>query len=190
MGFAPANDPEIIGLVMLDEPMGDRHMGGAIAAATLKKMCDEILRYMDIEPQITEEDLLVNDKEVPYVEGMEVSELAKAFDKTGLKYNIIGKGDKVISQVPKGGASMPEGATVALYTEKNNSSEVVVPDVRGMNAADANYTLTNAGLNMKITGASATGQGSAVVSAQTPSPGSKLQRGSPVSVEFSFSNVH
>ena len=190
VGFAPANDPEIIGLVMLDEPMGDSHMGGAIAAPTFKKMFDEILRYMDIEPQFTEEDLLVNDKEVPYVEGMEVSELAKAFDKTGLKYNIIGKGDKVISQVPKGGASMPEGATVALYTEKNNSSEVVVPDVRGMNAADANYTLTNAGLNMKITGASATGQGSAVVSAQTPSPGSKLQRGSPVSVEFSFSNVH
>ena len=190
VGFAPANDPEIIGLVMLDEPMGESHMGGAIAAPTFKKMFDEILRYMDIEPQFTEEDLLVNDKEVPYVEGAEVSKLGKLFDGTGLKYNIIGNGKNVVSQVPKGGASLPEGATVVVYTEGNNASEVVVPNVMGMTASDANYTLTNAGLNMKITGASDTDQGSAVVSAQTPSPGNKLQRGSPVSVEFSFSNVH
>lgn len=190
LGFAPVNDPEIIGLVMLDEPMGESHMGGAIAAPTFKKIFDEVLRYMEIEPQFTEADLLIKDKEVPFVEGLEVSELAKAFDKTGLKYNILGQGKTVVSQVPKGGSILPEGSTVAVYTESTISDMVEVPDVRGMTSNDANYTLTNAGLNMKVSGASATEQGSAVVSTQTPAAGTKLQRGSPVTVEFTFSNVH
>ncbi len=190
VGFAPANDPEIIGLVMLDEPMGESHMGGAIAAPTFKKMFDEILRYMDIEPQFTEEDLLIKDKEVPNVVGLPLTELAKAFDGTGLKYNILGNGNTVVSQVPVGGATLPDGSTVAVYTESAVDDKVEVPDVRGCTASDANYILTNAGLNMKVTGAAATDQGAAVVSVQTPTPGTKLQRGSPVTVEFSFSNVH
>ncbi len=190
VGFAPANDPEIIGLVMLDEPMGESHMGGAIAAPTFKKIFDEVLRYMDIEPQFTEEDLLIRDKEVPFVEGIAVGDLARAFADTGLKYNILGNGTHVVSQVPKGGSMLPDGSTVAVYTEQNKPDAVEVPDVRGRTASDANYILTNVGLNMKVTGAAATDQGSAVVATQTPSPGTKLQRGSPVSVEFSFSNVH
>ncbi len=190
VGFAPVNDPEIIGLVMLDEPMGESHMGGAIAAPTFKKIFDEVLRYMDVEPQFTEEDLLIKDKEVPYVQGLAISELAKAFDKTGLKYNILGQGTHVVSQVPTGGSTLPEGSTVAVYTEETKPDTVEVPDVRGRTASDANIILTNAGLNMKIVGASEAEQGSAVVSTQTPSPGTNLQRGSPVTVEFSFSNVH
>jgi len=190
VGFAPANDPEIIGLVMLDEPMGSSHMGGAIAAPTFKKIFDEVLRYMDIEPQYTEEDLLIKDKTVPNVEGLSVNDIAKAFDGTGLKYNILGSGDKVVNQVPKGGATLPEGSTVAIYTEEQQSEMVIVPDVKGMTASQANIALTNTGLNMKVVGAADTGQGNAVVSVQTPQAGTELQRGSPVSVEFSFSNVH
>ena len=122
VGFAPANDPEIIGLVMLDEPMGSSHMGGAIAAPTFKKIFDEVLRYMDIEPQYTDEELLIQDKTVPNVTGLSVNELAKAFDGTGLKYNILGAGDKVVSQVPVGGATLPDGSTVAIYTERGGGT--------------------------------------------------------------------
>ena len=178
------------GLVMLDEPMGESHMGGAIAAPTFKKIFDEVLRYMDIEPQFTEEDLLIQDKEVPYVVGLPITELGKAFDGTGLKYNILGSGSTVVSQVPVGGANLPDGSTVAVYTEATQDDRVEVPDVRGHTANDANYILTNAGLNMKVSGAAVTDQGTAVVSTQTPTPGTKLQRGSPVTVEFTFSNVH
>ena len=190
VGFAPANDPEIIGLVMLDEPMGSSHMGGAIAAPTFKKIFDEVLRYMDIEPQYSDEELLVKDKTVPNVAGLSVNELAKAFDGTGLKYNILGSGDKVVSQVPVGGATLPEGSTVAIYTEKEKEQLLTVPNVRGMTSSQANLTLTNAGFNMKISGASDTGQEGAVVSSQSPEAGAQIKRGSPVSVEFSFSNVH
>ncbi len=190
VGFAPANDPEIIGLVMLDEPMGSSHMGGAIAAPTFKKIFDEVLRYMDIEPQYSDEELLVQDKTVPNVTGLSVNELAKAFNGTGLKYNIIGSGEKVVSQVPVGGATLPDGSTVAIYTEKEEAPLVTVPNVKGMTSSQANLALTNAGLNMKIAGANDTDQGSAVVSTQSPEAGAQIKRGSAVSVEFSFSNVH
>lgn len=190
VGFAPANDPEIIGLVMLDEPMGDSHMGGQIAAPTFKKIFDQVLRYMDIEPQYTDEDLQTNEKTVPNVEGLKREEIAKAFGESGLKYNIIGSGDRVLNQVPKGGSTLSEGSTVALYTEKDKTATVIVPDVKGRTATDANIILTNAGLNMKVFGASDTGQGAAVVSNQSPAAGTEVDRGSAVSVEFSFSNVH
>lgn len=190
VGFAPANDPEIIGLLMLDEPMGGNYMGGQIAAPTFKKIFDEVLRYMDVEPQYTEEELNTNDKTVPNVEGLPKSEVAKAFGGSGLKYNFIGSGDTVVSQVPKGGSTLPEGSTVAIYTEKDQQVEVVVPDVIGRTSTDANILLTNSGLNMKVSGASASAQGAATVGAQWPEAGTKVNRGSAVTVEFSFANVH
>lgn len=189
-GFAPANDPEIIGLVMLDEPMGSSHMGGTVAAPAFKNIFDEVLRYMNIEPQYTDEDLIIKEKTVPNVEGLSINDLAKAFDGTGLKYNILGSGEKVVDQVPKGGSLLAPGSTVAVYTEKQEAQTVIVPNVKGMTAIEANTTLTNAGLNMKVTGASETGQGTEVIAIQSPEAGSEIKRGSAVSVEFKFSNVH
>lgn len=190
VGFAPANDPEIIGLVMLDEPMGGSYMGGQIAAPTFKKIFDEVLRYMGVEPQYTEEEAQTLDKTVPNVVGLEKSAIPKAFAESGLKYNIIGSGKAVVSQVPKGGATLPEGSTVALYTEEDSQTEVTVPNVRSYTATDANILLTNAGLNMKVSGATDTGQGAAVVGSQSPEAGSRVKRGSVVTVEFKFANVH
>ena len=190
VGFAPANDPEIIGLVMLDEPMGGSYMGGQIAAPTFKKIFDEVLRYMGVEPQYTEEEAQTLDKTVPNVVGLEKSAIPKAFAESGLKYNIIGSGKAVVSQVPKGGATLPEGSTVALYTEEDSQTEVTVPNVCSYTATDANILLTNAGLNMKVSGATDTGQGAAVVGSQSPEAGSRVKRGSVVTVEFKFAHVH
>lgn len=190
VGFAPANDPEIIGLVMLDEPMGGSYMGGQIAAPTFKKIFDEVLRYMGVEPQYTEEEAQTLDKTVPNVVGLEKSAIPKAFAESGLKYNIIGSGKAVVSQVPKGGATLPEGSTVALYTEEDSQTEVTVPNVCSYTATNANILLTNAGLNMKVSGATDTGQGAAVVGSQSPEAGSRVKRGSVVTVEFKFANVH
>ncbi len=190
VGFAPANDPEIIGLVMLDEPMGSSHMGGQIAAPTFKKIFDEVLRYMGIEPQYTEEEMNTTDKTVPNVVGLKKSELAKVFGDAGLKYSIFGSGDTAVNQIPKGGSTLAEGSIVAVYTEEDESSEVTVPNVVGKTATQANVLLTNSGLNMKVSGASASGKGTAVVGTQQPAAGTKVKRGSAVTVEFSFADVH
>ena len=191
VGFAPSNDPEIIGLVMLDEPMGDSHMGGATAAPTFKNIFDNVLRYMNIEPQYTEEELATLENTVPNVEGMSKADAINKFSGSNLRYNIVGKGSTVVSQVPKGGSSLPDGSTVVLYTEEQGSTQVSVPHVIGMTASAANVALTNAGLNLKQVNENNSERGTATVNKQTPEAGTMVEKGSVVSVQFSYSdNVH
>lgn len=56
IGFAPANDPKVIVLVVIDEPNGFSHFGGVIATQVVKSIMYDTLRYLNIEPQYTEEE--------------------------------------------------------------------------------------------------------------------------------------
>jgi len=190
MGFAPANDPEVIGLLILDEPMGDTYMGGQIAAPTFKLIFEDVLRYMGIEPQYTEEELKTMDLTVPNVEGLSVVDVSKAFENSGLKYQVVGDGEKIVSQIPKGGTALPSSSTVVLYTREADESDVVVPDVIGCSVSETNRRITNANLNIKIAGNSEVKDGEAIVSSQSPPSGTLVPKGTVVTVEFKYVNVH
>lgn len=53
LGFAPADNPKIIGIIMIDEPVGI-YYGGTIAAPVMSEMFANILPYMGLEPSYTE----------------------------------------------------------------------------------------------------------------------------------------
>lgn len=55
LGFAPADNPKVIALVLIDEPVGI-YYGGTIAAPVIKEVFDNVLPYLGIEEQYTEED--------------------------------------------------------------------------------------------------------------------------------------
>ncbi len=190
LGFAPANDPEVIGLLLLDEPMGDTYMGGQIAAPTFKLIFEDTLRYLGIEPQYTEEELKTMDLPVPNVEGLSVADVPKAFENSGLKYQIVGDGEKIVSQIPKGGTALPASSTVVLYTKETSENDVVVPDVIGCSVSETNRRITNSGLNIKISGNAEVKDGEAVVSNQSPPSGTLVPKGTVVTVEFKYVNVH
>lgn len=190
LGFAPANDPEVIGLLMLDEPMGDSHMGGQIAAPTFKLIFDDVLRYLGVEPQYTAEELETMDLPVPNVEGLAVSDVPAAFENSGLKYQIVGDGETVVSQIPKGGTSLPASSTVVVYTREADESDVVVPDVIGCSVSETNRRITNANLNIKISGNAEVQDGEAVAATQSPVAGTLVPQGTAVTVEFNYTNVH
>lgn len=190
LGFAPANDPEIIGLLILDEPMGDTHMGGQIAAPTFKLIFDDVLRYLNIEPQYTAEELETMDLPVPNVEGLSTADVPAAFENSGLRYQIVGDGETIVSQIPKGGTALPSSSTVVLYTRETDDSDVVVPDVIGCGVSEANKRITNAGLNVKISGNAEVTDGDAVVSTQSPPSGTLVPKGTVVTVEYNYVNVH
>ena len=46
MGVAPADNPKVIALVLIDEPQGI-YYGGTIAAPVISKLLDDILPYID-----------------------------------------------------------------------------------------------------------------------------------------------
>src|SRR5207249_3638066 len=50
-GFAPAWNPVVAIIVVIDEPVG-QHMGGEVAAPLFKKVAEPILRYMSIPPDV------------------------------------------------------------------------------------------------------------------------------------------
>lgn len=190
LGFAPANDPEIVGLLILDEPMGDTYMGGQIAAPTFKLIFDDVLRYMGVEPQYTTDEIETMDLPVPNVVGLPVADVSNAFANSGLKYQIVGNGEAIISQIPNGGTALPSGSTVVLYTREADESDVVVPDVVGCSVTETNRRITNSGLNIRISGDAEVKDGEAVAATQSPPPGTLVPKGTVVTVEFKYINVH
>lgn len=53
LGFAPADNPQIMGIVMIDEPVGV-YYGGTIAAPVMSELFENILPYLGIEESYTE----------------------------------------------------------------------------------------------------------------------------------------
>jgi len=184
-GFAPADDPEIICLIMFDEPMGAQYMGGQIAAPAFKEIMSDVLVYLQIQ---SNSNTVYNF--VPDVVGMKPADAQKTITENGLKYVKVGSGEEVLSQSPRDGTALGENGVVVFYTEEVEDDTVVVPDLYGYFASDANIILQNAGLNMKVKGSSEISR-NVLVGTQTPVAGTEVARGSVVTVEYNYTdNIH
>ncbi len=192
VGFAPANDPKVACLVVVDEPNLGSYYGGAVAAPVVGRILEDTLKYLGIEPQYTTEEQSTIDVTVPDVVDLDISTAKKKIGEMGLKYTIIGSGDTVVSQMPISGATVNAGSVIVLYTESSQTGETVtVPDVKGKSLATVKSMLSAQGLNLSIVGAGATGSDSdrTVAEAQKPAAGTCVERGSIVEVEFRFLDV-
>lgn len=187
-GFAPADDPEIAVLIILDEPTGGAYYGGTIAAPVVGKIMNDVLRYLNVEPRLTAEEQAEKEINIPEVVGMSVEKAKEKIVSAGFTYTVKGSGDTVIDQIPKSSVHLKKGATVALYTEENPAADKIVPAVIGMTPSQANYAIVNAGLNMKLTG-NITGEGDSVVVSQDPLGGTIVNDGSVVYVEIRHLDV-
>ncbi len=49
-GFAPLDDPRLVVVVVIDEPQGDEHYGGQVAAPVFARIASEALRLLAIAP--------------------------------------------------------------------------------------------------------------------------------------------
>ena len=182
-GFAPADDPKIVVLVALFDPRGESHMGGVIAAPVVGKIIEDTLSYMQVERKYTDEDLksMATAVTVPEVRNKSVGEAVKALRAAGLKYDIEGEGNTesiVLEQTPKPNAVVPEDSVVILYTYKPEEPKTVtMPDLSGKTISEASYALNRVGLNIKVSG-------NGTVYMQQYEPGTIVEKGSVVEVEF------
>ncbi len=190
VGFAPANDPKVACLVVIDEPVGG-YYGGQIAAPAVGRILEDTLKYLGVEPQYTEKEKTTIDVDVPDVTELELAIAKKRLNDLGLKYTIIGGGEKVVRQMPLENATVNSGSVVVLYTENVENQMVTVPDVKGKSLARVKSTLTSAGLNLSIVGAGATGSTSesTIAESQTPQAGEQVPQGTVIKVEFRFQDV-
>ncbi len=185
IGYAPAEDPQVVVLVMLDTPTAGEYYGGTIAAPVAGKILEDTLKYLGVEPKYSPEDQTTLEKEMINVQNLNLADAQKALQNAGFTYSVVGGGSKVISQMPKAGTHISSSAVCILYTEKTEDSKVIVPDVTQRSVSDCNYILVNSGLNFKISGPGKMGSNIVSISIhQEPAAGTEVPAGTVVNVEF------
>ena len=186
IGFAPADDPQVVCLVILDEPNGDSYYGGTIAAPVVRDILGETLQYLGVEPKYNSSEEEYVDVEIPDVTGMSKSDAGIAIDESGLEVKFSGESDLIVDQIPKAHNRVTQGSTVVLYTEGNKATRsVAVPNVVGKTPAEANSTLVSEGLNAKIKGVSKSGKNATCIG-QSPVEGTMVEPGTVVSLNFRY----
>ena len=184
IGFAPADDPEIVVLIMMDEPQVSVRYGGTIAAPVVGALIEDILEYVGVERQYTESEAETVSFAVPEVRGMSVSEAKNTITKAGFKVRIKGEGDEVADQLPKPGVSIMSGSTVIIYTDEiPEDNFVTVPDVTGLSVSAARAELEDYGLNFAVAGAGQASSGAVAVK-QSIKAGDSVAPATVISVEF------
>ena len=187
--FAPADDPEIIMLVMVDDPTGEKYYGSQVAAPICVEVLSEVLPYMGFFPEYTEEELEKLQVSVPNVEYTSIDSAKKTLEDLGLEVKLQGSGDSVLKQVPKA-VSVERGSSVVLYTEEGYTEDtVVVPNLQGLTKEQAKNTLEAYGLNLSPQGSAAYEEGALAKDDQDYSEGANVPVGTAVKVTFEQSSV-
>ena len=149
--FAPADDPEVIILVMVDAPTGEEYYGAQVALPVCIEAMEQVLPYLGFYPEYTEEELAQLQVSVPNKQYESVKDANKAFTSLGLNVKVVGSGDTVIKQSPAGGTMVKSG-TVVLYTDDTAEEMKTVPSLQGLSKDSAIQAVEAAGLNINVLG--------------------------------------
>ena len=183
-GYAPADDPQVSIIIVVDKPDPERqHGGGYVAAPIASQVLGEILPNMNIEASYTENEVDFMTAACPETVGMSASEASKTLSAQGYTVKVRGSGDTVISQTPAAGNLIMNGGVVILYTDYDyGNTTVEVPDFRNLSKREVRRVAGAAGLNIRVTGN--TISGSSIAYMQSVEAGTQIPAGSTVTVSF------
>lgn len=119
LSFAPADDPVIMTLVIIDEPKGT-YYGGVIAGPVMKEVLSNALPYLGIQPYYTDKEKDLEEVQkiiVPDFKGKSKNEANKYATEQGVKVDIQGEGTTILSQFPLEGETINKTSKIILYTE-------------------------------------------------------------------------
>ncbi|KJS11563.1 MAG: stage V sporulation protein D [Peptococcaceae bacterium BRH_c8a] len=188
-GFAPADDPKMVMLVVIAEPQGGVYYGGLVAAPVFQAIARDTLRYMRL-PEIPGLEKPVRPYEyvephievsVPDVVNYPADEACRIIKAAGLQCTTHGEGNLVRQQTPGPGAIVDGNTTVILdlepATSRSGGGTVIVPNLQGRTIKEAGYILEEIGLRPVP-------EGSGVAIRQSYNAGAAVKRGAPVRVVF------
>ncbi|MBE6741366.1 MAG: PASTA domain-containing protein [Ruminococcaceae bacterium] len=184
--IAPADDPRIAMLIIMDEPNEDLG-GGALCAPIAAQVIEQALPVLNVEPKYDEDEMKNLSFQTPNVIGKNVSAATKTLEDKGLRYKVVGEGDKVINQSPSSNVNVPAKGMVVLYTEKGDKKTVKVPDFTGLTISEANRLAAESNLNIEINGNNLS-ISSVMAYRQSIDDGSKVDMGSVITVSFKNTN--
>ena len=196
LGFAPADDPQVVILLAYDSPKpmspGSDYTkdlwyisGGNMAALKAGELLEKILDYMGVEKTYSATDDVI----VPNLTGLTLGSATSTLSKNNLSIRTVGDGDTVTGQIPAYGASIPGGSEVVVYMGAEvPTDQVQVPSVIGLTMGQAKERLEAQGLYLKASGASEFGSTVVAYEQSTPA-GTSVDRGTAIEVRFTDSTA-
>ncbi|MEN8907546.1 MAG: penicillin-binding transpeptidase domain-containing protein [Clostridiales bacterium] len=185
--FAPADNPVISVLVVVDNPRTpDVYFGGVIAAPVVSKIIENSLETMGVKRRYE------NDEKEKYyklqdVRGKTIIEAEKELEESGFKVEtVIDEKDnkesksklKVLDQVPEALSELNKGALIVLYSDKNlEKKEVKVPDLTNLSLDEVKNITQELGINLVTHG-----KGKSI--SQSITSGVTVNKGRVISVDF------
>lgn len=180
---APMDDPQVVVLVVVNEPNAGLDYGSIVAAPYAKMILEDSLPYLSIMPEYDSEDNGTITT-MPDVTGMSREQAQSKLRSHGIKSTVEGYEGDVVEQIPAPGMEIYTNSTALLLLEKEDDQnidlQVEIPDLSGLSAVEANNVLVSKGLCIKIKGT-----GSIVIS-QMPQAGEMAYMGDIVTVEFGY----
>ena len=177
----PADDPEILVYVMLDDPNNaNSDYSSILAAPVVGNIISEIAPYLGLATDGV--DRSGTTVKVPNLVGTEWSNAQVSLNIRGLKHQLVESSTNntaapVTWQYPAAGTTVPSGTTIYLYTEGYGGKTTEVPDLTGKSADFARQMLLAAGLNCTVEGSAG-----GLVQSQSEAAGSSVQMGTIVNI--------
>ena len=197
LGFAPADDPQIIVLLAYDWPRPaianadynytSSHIyisGGNMAAPMAGPLIANILNYLGHQTTgVTAE--TNTGITVPKLTGYSLEEAISSLQNQNLGCRYSGEGTVVTDQTPAPGSIVPRYTNIVLYLGTERPDDLVVmPDLTGMTFDEVNGELESLGLYLSAAGAE-----EGLAFSQSVQPGEPVQVGTSITVQFASEDL-
>ena len=187
VGIAPMDDPEYIVLVALDTPSrstGIYISGGVMAAPTVGAVMGDILPYLGVKHNYSQEDAAGKTVVLEDYTGLTEKEAQKRLSQLGIGCMIQGTGETVTGQLPGAGESVPGDSQIILYMGDDPQETLVeMPNLSGMTRQQAYDAMGSLGLYILAKGNTEVSP-KVTAAYQSVAPKTKIKVGSTVEVTF------
>jgi penicillin-binding protein 2B len=146
MGMAPADNPQLIVYVGVQEPeLKPTEIGSDPVSDVFKPVMQNSLKYLNIKPQ---EKVNLKQEQIPDLTGLSVDEAKKEIKKAGTDPVVVGNGSEIIKQLPQPGSEMLEGGKVIIRTDE----DITIPSMKGWSIRDVFKIANIAELRINMVG--------------------------------------
>jgi cell division protein FtsI (penicillin-binding protein 3) len=168
VGFAPANNPAVVIIVVIDEPMGAYH-GGDIAAPVFREIAEQVLPELNVTP----------DTEVRNPSSLIAENTKPSPQQTKEDAAQVERRQETLPQVVAANSFAGRSSEVVFARATNRG--VLMPDLRGQSVRDALRMCSQLGLRLEA-------HGDGFAAQQYPAPGAEIATGQTVRVDFARRN--
>ncbi|WML27569.1 penicillin-binding transpeptidase domain-containing protein [Neobacillus sp. OS1-33] len=146
LGMAPKDDPKLIVYVAVQQPdLDGTGMGALPVSGIFNPVMKNSLQYLNIKPSKSQKAQL--NKLSDFI-GKSADETEKELKAKGIESVVIGKGVKVVRQLPASGTTVLEGEKVIIQTD----GEKLAPNMTGWSLRDVMKVANIAGLKLNSKG--------------------------------------